>query len=1552
MPSTIEQRILEMRFDNKEFEKNANQSINTLDRLDRQLQLQEGTEGLTSVNSLLQVVSDKFSILGTIGDQVIRRITDSVVNLAGKIPQLIKSLSIDQVTAGWEKYGEKTSAVQTIMAATAKDWNDTGKQMEFVNGQLDKLNWFTDETSYSFLDMVNNIGKFTSNNVKLEDAVTAMEGISTWAAISGANVQEAGRAMYNLSQAMAVGNVKLMDWKSIENANMATREFKDTVLATAVAEGTLTRQADGMYRTLKGHLFTAEQFNTQLSDGWFSSKVLMKTLDQYGSFANKLQDVSEQTDYTATELLLAIKKYKTTGEVVPELRGKIEELASAEYDLGLRAFSAAQEAKTFSEAISSIKDAVSTGWMNTFETIFGNYEEAKTLWTDFANGMYEIFAEGGNERNRVLKEWRNFTLAVKGEAEDYYDETGKLIPKGKTVILDGRKILMDSFYSLGSTVLAIIETIKDSFHDIFPKTTAEDLIKLTVKFNQFVQALKPSEEALKKISNIFKGLFATLDIGRMFISSLYEVIKSKLSPIIKSLGGDIFNTASNLGEWLVNLRDSIKENDTFTKGLHDITVFLEPIVDWLKKATDAVKNFFEENLKIEKIKQIWESLKDHISKIGEGIQKVITKIKDAIASVFNGEGLKLDFIKMVGGALAGFFGFKAISNIGKDNPLEAFLESLKGGLGAVLDSLGGALDKVGGALQGFTNKVNAEALKSIAIAVAILAAALVVLASIDSNKLAVALMAVTASLGELILSLKMISGVEGKMKSSAITSLIKLAAAVLILALALKSVADLDLNQIGRGLLAVGGIMAELLVFFELMSVLKIRTATIHGVIQMAIAIGILAGVIYLFSLMDPDTIGQGFLYMAGTLAALTISLAVLGSLASGGKMLAAGTAMIEMALAILVLAGAIAIFGAIPIDNLIQGFVAFLAVLLFAVAGLAVLSAMSVQVLASAAAMLIFAAAIVAIAAAIAVLSLIPLDNLIQGIGAFLVLILAMAAALAILSPIALAAVAVGAALVLVAASIVIAAAGLVVLALAIEMLQGTDLMGIAGGLAVLGAALIALGVGCVAMGLGVIGAAALVVFAVGLAMLEGIDLLYIAAGYALIGPAFILLAAGGVALGLAAVGLVAGSVALLALGLALYPFSDGLHQLDDVDQETILKFLEVLAISVAALAGLGLIAEAFAAGFAILGAACLAAGAGILAAGEGIKLIVDSILAIPDDATKKLKNMAQAMADVLLDHGKEATKALEKVMKDLVKTVENNKAPFDNASKAIAKAFSTSFKEGINSPVTEMAEMLRLCVEAASASIPMFSSVARDLVNALSSGILDGSGIVADAVESIILDASYGLSYNLYNEFEDAGYNIAIGVANGIYRGEIYPITAIRDMSIAMRNTFNSYNEIQSPSRLYAKWASYIPIGVAQGIDDNTDYATDSITDMSKEMNDALIPALGIISGLLDGSIDLNPTIRPVVDMSNVYGSTQEISDMFSSANVGAYASVNSINSAVNSNAGTSGKIQNGSSSSMINNVFNIYGQSGQSVDEIADAVERKLNFTLKQRKAAGVG
>ena len=338
MSPAIDERVVQMVFDNSRFERNVSTSISTLDKLKSALRLNGATDGLSEIEkkasgglnlggigSAVETIAGRFSTLGVISTRILQNIGDEVYKMGAKIKGYVDQLTFDQIGAGWNKYAEKTTSVQTIMAATEKTWEKSaqdmgfvGTQMDFVNSQMDKLNWFTDETSYSFTDMVSNIGKFTANNIPLETAVTAMQGIANWAAISGQNAGSASRAMYNLAQSIGVGAVKLMDWKSIENANMATAGFKERVLEVAAANGQLKASVDKagntIYKTVKGTEVTVESFSQTLSEGWFDKSTLLGVLDDYGAFTNELYEYSEATGLTATDILSLADTYSTLEE--------------------------------------------------------------------------------------------------------------------------------------------------------------------------------------------------------------------------------------------------------------------------------------------------------------------------------------------------------------------------------------------------------------------------------------------------------------------------------------------------------------------------------------------------------------------------------------------------------------------------------------------------------------------------------------------------------------------------------------------------------------------------------------------------------------------------------------------------------------------------------------------------------------------------------------------------------------------------------------------------------------------------------------------------------------------------------------------------------------------------------------------------------------------------------------------------------------------------------------------------------------------------------------
>ena len=375
MSQEVDERVVEMRFDNAQFEKNVHQTMQSLERLNDSLRLDGAEKGFEKIGDAsakvdfdemqgaLDNLSGKFSAVEVMGVAVLSHITRQAVDTGER---LVKSLSLDQVTSGWSKYAQKTASVQTIM-------NATGKSIAKVNGYLSKLMWFSDETSYSFTDMTQSLGQLTASGGDIEKVIPMIMGMANATAYAGKGASEFSRVIYNLNQSYSQGYLSLMDWKSVELAGVATAELKKQIIETGVALGKI-KEGD----------VTVGTFSSTLSKKW-ADKEVMETA--FGKFAEFSEAVKKMVD--ANPGMLA-------SQAIDALADKYDEVT-------VKAFKAAQEAKSFSEAVDATKDAVSSGWMETFDILFGNYEEAKGFWSDLAEEFWNMFAGGAAGRNNWLK---------------------------------------------------------------------------------------------------------------------------------------------------------------------------------------------------------------------------------------------------------------------------------------------------------------------------------------------------------------------------------------------------------------------------------------------------------------------------------------------------------------------------------------------------------------------------------------------------------------------------------------------------------------------------------------------------------------------------------------------------------------------------------------------------------------------------------------------------------------------------------------------------------------------------------------------------------------------------------------------------------------------------------------------------------------------------------------------------------------------------------------------------------------------------------------------
>ena len=660
MSNTVEQRTVEMRFDNSNFERNISQSQASLNSFNQNLsQLGGSRSGIGAFAATLKSITfDPINNGIEIGIGKLAALTvalTGISNLANdiyyKVTGMVKSLTFDQINAGFAKYSDKTTSVMTIMGAVRKEGETDEAVLARVNGQLEKLNWFTDETSYNFTDMVNNIGKFTSQGVELNDAVTAMQGIATWAAKSGGGVNEASRAMYNLSQVMGVGSLQTIDWKSIENANMGTKEFKELAIQIAATSGemsTLVKKGD-KYFTKKGNKeVNFQNFRDTLKEDWFSSDILMKVLKQYGSYADIVHDMQE--------------KGETAAETMERLK---EQGVEAENAMAAAAFKAAQEAKTFQEAIDATKDAVSTAFLNIFETLFGNYLEAKELWTDLANVLYDTFAQPVVDLADLLKKWK---------------EMG-----GRTQLLNTIKKILDS-------ISGIFEKLKDTWQEVFKPINLGMIKNFTNNFELFGNrveklstAIKNNETVWENFKNFFEGLKAVVDMVKdAFNTIANEVFKNFGNNSMSVL--EVFSKiVSKIGDLLKKFADFIQRNKLVKKALDILKTVLGGVYEAFKRLGEAIKNTLGNNDK---------NAMDTLSESAKSARGPLEIIRDVLSAIL---GFLGDIMESLGPTLASAWEF--VTSIG--SVLMQLVENILPVLQGLFTALSGVFKEVSERLKTF-----------------------------------------------------------------------------------------------------------------------------------------------------------------------------------------------------------------------------------------------------------------------------------------------------------------------------------------------------------------------------------------------------------------------------------------------------------------------------------------------------------------------------------------------------------------------------------------------------------------------------------------------------------------------------------------------------------------------------------------------------------------------------------------------------------------------------------------------------------------------------------
>ena len=928
MSTLIDSRVAEMRFDNRNFERNVATSMSTLDKLKEKLKLKDVATGLENITSAANKVT--FSHIGNETDTVGVKFsamqvaaTTALVNLTNTAIQAGTSIANSLISAaksGFQEYETQINAVQTILANTSSK----GTTLEQVNNALDELNHYADMTIYNFTEMTRNIGTFTAAGVDLDTSVAAIKGIANLAAVSGSTSQQASTAMYQLSQALAAGTVKLQDWNSVVNAGMGGQVFQDALKETARVHGIAIDQM----------IKDEGSFRETLQKGWLSSEILTETLSKFTGDLTEEQLTS--MGYTAEQAQEIMK-------------------------LGQTANDAATKVKTFTQLIDTLKEANQSGWTQTWEILIGDFEEAKSLWTSVSDQLGNMIQQSADARNNLLQGWK---------------DSG------------GRTMIIDSVKNVFEGLVTILNSVKEAFTDVFPPITVEQLVKVTEKIKSLSEKFKISEEQANKLKSVFKGVFSILGIGVTIIKNVVSAIVQLFSHFT-GLGDSVLNVSSSVGEWISKLHNSIKETNIFGNAINTVIGFVGGAIDRVKEFVSVLSDKIDiHGFKdiVDVLKNIWNMTSGVRASLANTIQGIGNAFKDAFHNgdiksfldIVNGGLLATVIVKIkkfISGIADSFDNstsiidhIKSIFGTVKDS-LESLQKSVKadtlkkiaiaiGVLAASLlvlsmidpkrltsalvaitvlfGELMGAMaifEKIAGKSKG--------ALKSVGVMIAmstsvlILASALKKISDLEWNQLAIGLTGILGLMA-IVVSAAIAMGKYGKKLKSGAAQMVIMATALKILASVCGELSQYSWLELGKGLSGISGMLLAFAGFQFLMKQIKptklLRSAT--SLVIIGAALEIFADVCSKFGQMQWPDLGKAGAAIAGILA-ICAGFELLSGMS--GNILASSAALVIMATALNLMVPVLQSLGSMSVDEIVKGIVSIAATMaIIGVAGYA----------------------------------------------------------------------------------------------------------------------------------------------------------------------------------------------------------------------------------------------------------------------------------------------------------------------------------------------------------------------------------------------------------------------------------------------------------------------------------------------------------------------------------------------------------------------------------------------------------------------------------------
>lgn len=1243
MSTTIDERVVEMRFDNKQFESNVQTSLSTLDRLKKSLNLSGAAKGFDEIDSAskkvnmnglanaVESVRLKFSALEVMAVTALANITNSALN-AGK--RIVSALTIDPIKTGFQEYETQIGAVQTILANTQHE----GTNLQQVNRALDELNTYADKTIYNFTEMTRNIGTFTAAGVNLQTSVDSIKGIANLAAVSGSTSQQASTAMYQLSQALAAGKVSLMDWNSVVNAGMGGKVFQDALVRTSELLGTGAKNAINMYGSFRESLTKGE---------WLTTEVLTETLKQFAGA------------YSEADLIQ---------------QGFSESQAKEIAQMAKTAEEAATKIKTFTQLWDTLKESAQSGWTATWEILIGDFEEAKDLLSEVSETIGNVIGEAAQARNDLLSGglssgWKqllnqgiadeagyiesiqevarksgdafdkmvadsdNFSDALKkglqegvissdtlsdavhnlrdkmtgmsqeerkaaGYTSEMVEQIEKLDEgiKNGSVSMDeftekilkpsGRENLIQSIWNAAKGLMSVIAPIKEAFRDIFPPMTSEQLYAFTEALRNLTERMKLSETTSENLKRTFKGLFAVLDIIKQAVTAVFNAVGSLLGGV-GDLGAGILGVTGTFGDWLVKLDEFIKQGDVFNK-------VLGTIVSVIKTVATAIRDFVK--VVAEKIAfpgfELFHSLLERLHTRMSQIGDAAGGMKSSVSSAFEAMG-------------------NALANCQFMQLLQAIWDAVKAIAGGIADAMGkvgsSLIDSIGNAdFSGVIDLLNGISFGAIAVGITKFVGAIKEqLDSIGSIK--------ESFIGILDSVRGCFEAYQSQLQAG---TLLKIASAIAILVASLVALSLIDSAKLSAALGAITVLFADLMASMAVFNKISgqasgvIRSTT--AMLAISTSVLILASALKKLGDLDAKQLATGLTSVAGLTATMIVAAKSLGK--GGPTIIKGASQMVIFAAAIKVLASACEDLSALDWEGLAKGLVG-VGVLLAEVSLFMNTAKFSGQSVTTATGIVILSGAIKILASACEDFAQMNWGEIGRGLTS-IGIVLAEIVAFTRLTGNAQHVIATSAALIGIGAAMKILAAAVKDFSAMNWSELAVGLVGMAGALATVTIAVNFMPKNMIAIGTGLIAVStALLIMASALENMGGMEWNEIAKGLVALGGSL-----GIMAVGLRAMtGTLSGSAAMLVAASALAILTPVLSILGAMSWTAIVKGLvslagafTVIGVAGAVLTPLVPTILGLSGAMALIGVAVLGLGAGLLAAGTGLSAIAVGFTAL----------------------------------------------------------------------------------------------------------------------------------------------------------------------------------------------------------------------------------------------------------------------------------------------------------------------------------------------------